>query len=144
MFHHHTTHRVRYAETDKMGYLYYGHYATLYEIGRVEMLRSLGLTYRELEDELDVMMPVMSLQMRYVRPAHYDELLTIETTLREFPQRTITFHVEIYNAARKLVNGGSVRLCFVQRTTGTTIAPPTALLDRLKTYFAQTTHRTGN
>lgn len=136
MFQHQTQHRVRYAETDKMGYLYYGHYPKLYEIGRVEMLRSLEFSYRKMEDEHRVMMPVMSLQMRYVRPAHYDDLLTIETTLRRLPERTITFHVEIRNEERKLVNGGSVRLCFVDRATGKTIPPPAVLLDRLKPHFA--------
>ncbi|PHI21710.1 thioesterase [Lewinellaceae bacterium SD302] len=135
MLTHRTTHRVRYGETDQMGYLYYGNYPLLYEIGRVEMLRDLGLSYAELEKAHDVMMPVMSLNMRYVRPALYDELLTIATTLRKMPDRTITFHVEIFNEAGKLVNGGSVKLCFVQPSDHKTISAPSLLLDKLAPHF---------
>ena len=132
MWTHRTTERVRYAETDKMGYLYYGHYPKYYEIGRVEFLRSLGWTYRQMEDDAGVGMPVMSLEMRYVRPAYYDELLTIETTLRKLPGDTITFHVEIRNEAGKLVNGGRVKLCFVEQATGKRVPPPEPLLARLR------------
>eukprot|EP00903_Cladosiphon_okamuranus_P000129 g129.t1 len=96
-----------------MGYLYYGNYAQYYEIGRTEMIRSLGLSYKAMEAEHSVMMPVMSLQCRYVRPARYDEEITIRTTLRHLPDRTITFHMELLNEAGKLVNGGTVKLCFV-------------------------------
>lgn len=135
MFQHQTTKRVRYGETDQMGYLYYGNYPLLYEIGRVEMLRSLGLSYANLEVEHHVMMPVMSLNMRYVRPALYDELLTITTTLRQLPEKTITFHVEIHNPAGKLVNGGAVKLCFIDSRNKKTILPPTLLLEKLAPYF---------
>lgn len=135
MFNHRTNKRVRYGETDQMGYLYYGNYPLLYEIGRVEMLRSLGLSYAELEEKHQVMMPVMSLQMRYVRPAKYDELLTISTSLRQLPQQTISFHVEIFNEAQKLVNGGTVKLCFVDKKSGQTIPPPNVLLEKLQPYF---------
>jgi len=127
--------RVRYGETDQMGYLYYGNYAQYYEIGRVEMLRSTGLSYREMEQEHGVLMPVVSLQMRFVRPALYDELLTIRTTLRQLPAKFITFEVEIFNEQAKLVNGGSVRLCFVEATTGKTISAPEFLLEKLRGYF---------
>ena len=127
--------RVRYGETDQMGYLYYGLYAQYYEVGRLEMIRELGLTYREMEEELRIMMPVMSLQMRYVRPALYDELLTIKTTLRELPLQNITFYIEIFNEKNKLVNGGSVKLCFVDMETKKTVPTPDYLLDKLKPIF---------
>jgi acyl-CoA thioester hydrolase len=127
--------RVRYGETDQMGYLYYGNYAQYYEIGRVEMLRSLGLTYKEMEEEQGVMMPVLSLQMRYVRPAFYDELLTIRTTLRRLPDQFITFHVEIFNEKNKLINGGSVRLCFVDKKSNKSIFTPDNLIDKLRPFF---------
>jgi acyl-CoA thioester hydrolase len=135
MFSHDFQVRVRYGETDQMGYLYYGNYAMYYEIGRVELIRSLGLTYKEMEEQYGVMMPVMSLQMRFVRPALYDELLTIRTTLRTLPESTITFHVEIFNEKKKLVNGGSVRLCFVDMASNKTVAPPQYLIDKLRPYF---------
>ncbi len=135
MFTHEFKKRVRYGETDQMGYLYYGHYAAYYEIGRVEMLRSLGLTYKAMEEEYGILMPVMSLQMRFVRPAHYDELLTIRTTLRRLPDRTIVFHVEIFNEGGRLVNGGNVKLCFVEARTGKTVEAPAYLLEKLRPHF---------
>lgn len=135
MYTHDFQKRVRYGETDQMGYLYYGNYAQYYEIGRVEMLRSLGLTYKSMEEELGVMMPVLSLQMRYVRPAFYDELLTIRTTLRQLPDQFITFHVELYNEKNKLVNGGSVRLCFVDKKSNKTITAPAYLIEKLRPFF---------
>ena len=135
MFSFDTQVRVRYGETDQMGYLYYGNYGQYYEIGRAEMIRSLGLSYREMETAHGIMMPVMSLQMRFVRPALYDELLTIRTTLRVLPKETITFHVEIFNEKKKLVNGGSVRLCFVEIKTGRTVETPQYLLEKLLPFF---------
>lgn len=135
MYQHQTQIRVRYGETDQMGYLYYGHYAQYYEVGRAEMIRSLGLSYRALEEDHGVMMPVMSLNMRYVRPARYDELVTVQTTLRKIPGKFITFHVELFNESNKLVNGGSVKLCFVDVRTNKSIAAPKVLLDCLEKYF---------
>lgn len=127
--------RVRYGETDQMGYLYYGNYAQYYEIGRVEMLRSLGLTYKEMEQEHGIWMPVVSLDMRFVRPGFYDELLTIRTTLRKLPEKFITFHMEIINEKNKLVNGGSVKLCFLEAKSGQTISAPEFLLAKLRPHF---------
>lgn len=127
--------RVRYGETDQMGYLYYGNYAQYYEIGRVEMLRSAGMTYKYLEETMGILMPVVSLQMRFVRPARYDELLTIRTTLKNLPDQFIIFHVEIFNETNKLVNGGTVKLCFVEARTQRTTKPPQYLLDKLAPYF---------
>lgn len=135
MFQTTTTHRVRYGETDQMAYMYYGNYAMLYEIGRVEMLRELGLTYANMEAEHGIMLPVMSLNQRFVRPGRYDELLTITTTLRKLPVDTITFHVEIRNEKGKLVNGGSVKLCFVDMKTGKAVPAPDYLLNKLRPHF---------
>lgn len=137
MFTHQFKKRVRYGETDQMAYLYYGNYAQYFEIGRAEMIRSLGLTYKEMEEVHGVLMPVMSLNMRFVRPARYDELLTIETTLRKLPQKTITFHHEIFNENKKLVNGGSVKLCFVDAKSNKTVDAPDFLLDKLKPHFEE-------
>jgi len=135
MFTHETKIRVRYAETDQMGYLYYGNYAQYYEVGRAEMIRSLGFTYKSLEEDHKVMMPVMSLNKRFVRPAHYDDLLLVKTTLRKLPQKTITFHHEIFNEKNKLVNGGSVKLCFVDAISNKSIEAPECLLEKLRPYF---------
>jgi acyl-CoA thioester hydrolase len=135
MFTHDTQIRVRYGETDQMGYLYYGNYAQYYEVGRSEAIRTLGIAYKHMEETLKIMMPVMSLQMRFVRPALYDELLTVRTTLRHLPSDTITFHMEIFNEKKKLLNGGSVKLCFVDMKTNKTILTPPYLVEALKPYF---------
>jgi acyl-CoA thioester hydrolase len=135
MYRHEYQKRVRYGETDRMGYLYYGYYANYYEIGRVEMLRSLGITYKDMEEHHRIMLPVASLQMRFVRPALYDELLTIRTSLRQMPGKDITFHVEILNEQGKLVNAGTVRLVFVDMDANKTIPAPGFLLKSLKPYF---------
>lgn len=127
--------RVRYSETDKMGYLYYGNYPQYYEVGRAEAIRDLGISYQELEDVHQIMMPVMTLNMRYVRPAHYDDLLTIHTTVKKLPTSTITFHMDIYNEKEELLNGGLVKLCFVDMITNKSIPCPAYLLDKLAPFF---------
>ncbi len=135
MYRHTVDIRVRYGETDQMGYLYYGHYAQYYEVGRVELIRSLGITYKQLEDEHGIWLPVVSLEMRFVRPAYYDELLTVKTTLRTLPDTHIVFHVEIGNAQNKLVNAGRARLCFFDAKAKRVVPAPDLLLERLAPYF---------
>jgi len=135
MYKHETQIRVRYGETDQMGFLYYGNYAQYYEVGRAEAIRALGMTYQEMEAVHGVMMPVMSLNMRFVRPALYDELLTITTNLRKLEKKTITFHMEIHNEQGKLVNGGSVKLCFMDTQSRKSMSTPDCLLDKLKPFF---------
>lgn len=125
--------RVRYGETDQMGYLYYGNYAQYYEIGRVEFLRSLGLTYKALEEEHGVMMPVKNMEVRYLRPAKYDDLLTIKTTLKNISEKDIFFFIEIFNEEGKIVNGAKVRLMFIDSSTKKSIPTPKILLEKLTT-----------
>jgi acyl-CoA thioester hydrolase len=135
MYQHETQIRVRYGETDQMGYLYYGNYAQYYEVGRAEAIRALGISYKMLEEIHGILMPVMSLEMRFVRPALYDELLTVRTTLREMPVENIVFHMEIFNERKKLVNGGRVKLCFVEAKTNKTILTPIYLSEKLQPFF---------
>lgn len=127
--------RVRYADTDKMGYLYYGHYAKLYEIGRAELLRTTGISYQECEDEFHVMMPVLSMECRYKLPAKYDQLLTIHTELRELPKRMLHFHHEIFNEEEQLLNTGEVKLFYVDMKNNKNISCPPFLLDKFKPFF---------
>ncbi|WP_315816319.1 thioesterase family protein [Paraflavitalea speifideaquila] len=104
--------RVRYAETDQMDVVYYGNYAQYFEVGRAESIRNLGFTYKDMEIN-GVMMPVVEMQCRYLRPAHYDDLLTVKTTLRELPtDHRIEFHHEVYNEQGKLLTSGKVVLFF--------------------------------
>ena len=129
-----TTVRVRYGETDQMGYVYYGFYAMYYEVARVESLRKLGLTYREIED-MGVIMPVLENHSWYVAPGRYDELLTIVTTIREKPTVRIKFGYEIYNEENKLINRGETLLAFVDKKTNRPCRPPKAMEGVLEPYF---------
>ena len=88
-----------------------------------------------MEREAGVMMPVMSMNQRFVRPARYDEVLTITTTLRHPPGKTITFHFEIHNEQGKLVNGGSIKLCFVEIKTERPVSVPEYLMQVIRPYF---------
>lgn len=127
--------RVRYGETDRMGYLYYGNYAELYEVGRVETMRSLGLTYKEIEDQ-GVNMPVLELHCKYIRPAYYDELLTIKTTIPEAPETRITFNYEIINETGILINRGSTVLVFVSAEKNRPVKAPGWISEKLKGIFS--------
>ncbi|MEO6040007.1 MAG: thioesterase family protein [Saprospiraceae bacterium] len=135
MYTHETQIRVRYGETDQMGYLYYGRYAEYYEVGRVETIRSLGLSYKELEEKHGIWLPVVSLDMRFVRPANYDDLLTVRSEIRRLPDEYIVFHVEICNEKRKMINAGRVRLCFFDAGTKRVIPAPELLLEQLRPHF---------
>jgi len=118
-----------------MGYLYYGFYALYYEVGRVEMLRDIGLSYRMLEDELFVAMPVMNMHCQYLRPAYYDDLLTVKTRVEKFPERDIVFYSDIYNEKGKLINSGSVKLAFIDMKTGRRTSCPEVIVEKMKPYF---------
>ena len=135
MYSHDHQFRVRYGETDRMGYLYYGRYAEYFEVGRVETIRSLGLSYKELEDTYGIWLPVVSLEMRFVRPAYYDDLLTVRTEIRKLPDTYITFNCEVFNESRKLVNAGVVRLCFFEAASKTVVPAPEHLMEKLRPYF---------
>lgn len=131
-----TTLRVRYAETDQMGYVYYGNYASFYEIGRTEALRNLGFSYRHMEEEMGVMMPVLDLQVQFKAPAFYDDALRIEVSIPELPQTRMRFTYKIYNEARKLLNEGSTTLVFVNKASGRPCRAPEALRKVLEPYFS--------
>lgn len=128
--------RVRYGETDRMGYLYYGHYAAYYEVGRVELIRSLGISYKSLEDDYGIWLPVVSLETRFVRPAHYDELLTVRSWVKEMPGSHLVFHVEIRNPVGKLVSSGRVRLCFFDAGLKQVVQAPEVILSAMRPYFS--------
>ncbi len=108
--------RVRYSETDQMGYVYYGNYAQYYEVARVDALRQLGTSYKQMED-WGVMMPVVNLQINYKKPALYDDELTIVTTIIELPSSKMTFFYKIFNQNNVLINEGETTLVFVDKKT---------------------------
>ena len=127
--------RVRYGETDQMGFLYYGHYALYYEVGRAEAIRQLGFTYRELE-ELGIQMPVVELHVQYLRAALYDDLITVRTILKELPDGTkVQFHTELYNEAGTLLNKGVTTLLFYDPKAKKKVAIHPELHSRLAPFF---------
>lgn len=134
MFQHETTLRVRYGETDQMGYVYYGDYAEFLEVGRVEALRSLGFPYRRLEGE-GVMLPVHDLAVKYHRPARYDDLVTVRTTINALPSVRIVFTYELRNESGDLLTEASTTLVFVDRSTMRPARAPQALVEALRPYF---------
>ena len=134
MFTYTTKLRVRYGETDQMGYMYYGNYAEFFEVGRVEMLRSLGLTYRWME-EVGIMMPVLEMKCRYLKPALYDEEISIKVTMEKMPGVKIHFKYELFNEAHELIHVGETLLAFVNMATKRPSLPPQLFLDAVKPYF---------
>jgi acyl-CoA thioester hydrolase len=127
--------RVRYGETDQMSFVYYGVYAQYYEVGRVELLRSLGVTYKELE-EMGFALPVVNLNINYKKPAYYDDELTIRTTIKELPSAKITFYYEMLNANNELLNIGEVVLVFVNKKTGKPCFAPEMAINKFKEKLA--------
>lgn len=134
MFEHTTKIRVRYGETDQMGYMYYGNYAEFYEVGRVEMLRSLGMTYTAMEAS-GIIMPVLELHCKYLKPALYDEEISIKVIMDKMPGVKIHFRYELYNPNGDLINTGETMLAFVSMKTNRPCLPPQDFLDALKPFF---------
>jgi acyl-CoA thioester hydrolase len=126
-----TQYRVRYADTDQMGVVYYGNYGRLYEIGRTEMIREMGLPYVELEKE-GVMMPVYSVESRFLNVLKYDELVTIETTVKELPTAKIEFFHRIFNEKDDLAHEARVVLVFMDAVSGRVVRAPGKLVTVLK------------
>ncbi len=117
-----------------MGYVYYGNYATYYEVARVECLRNLGFSYKLLEEQ-GVMMPVLENKSKFIRPAKYDDLLIIKVFVKEMPAKRITFEYEIYNEQEKLINLGETILAFVDMKNGRACDAPKSIIALLKPFF---------
>lgn len=123
--------RVRYAETDQMGVVYYGNYAQYLEQGRTDWLRSLGLSYKFMEDN-QVMLPVVNLNIDYRYPAKYDDIIIITTTLKKTPSIKIEFYYEIHNQENKLLVTATTKLVFLDSITRKFIKAPDYLLKKMK------------
>lgn len=134
MYTHSTNIRVRYAETDQMGFVYYGNYPQYYEVGRVEAIRDLGLTYNQLEKE-GCLMPVVDLQISYLKPAIYDDLICIKTTLPILDKRKAVFVSEIYNEKNELLNKSQITLVFLNAITKKRTEMPSILYEVLKNKY---------
>jgi acyl-CoA thioester hydrolase len=134
MYSHSTKIRVRYGETDQMGYMYYGNYAQYYEVGRVEMLRSLGMSYSSMEAE-GIMMPVLELKCKYIKPALYDQEITVKTIIKTLPGIRIFFEYELYNEKEELINIGTTTLVFVDMKKNKPTNPPENFMQKLSVFF---------
>jgi len=126
--------RVRYGETDKMGFVYYGNYLLYFEVGRTNLIRNLGLTYKDIEDS-GVLMPVQNVLINYIKPGKYDELLTVKTYLKELPQVRIKFEYEIINEQNELITTGETTLFFMNSKTMKPMKAPEILISLLSSYF---------
>ncbi len=126
--------RVRYAETDQMGVVYYGNYATYFEVARVEALREMGVSYKSMEED-GIMLPVLEQYMKYIRPAKYDDILTIKTYLKELPSARIRFEYEVFNEEGTLLTIANTALVFVDATTMKPCQAPRKLITLLEPKF---------
>lgn len=130
-----TTIRIHYALTDQMGFVYHGHYAQFYEIGRTETIRSLGFTYKDIE-AMGIIMPVVETHFKFISPAKYDDLIMVKTTLKALPENhKIIFYGEIFNEASQLLNSGEVVLYFMHAQEMKRATMPYQLRDKLEAYF---------
>lgn len=135
MFTSQTQIRVHYALTDQMGVVYHGHYAQFFEIGRVEMIRELGYSYKDIE-AMGIIMPVIDLHCKFLRPARYDDLITVKTTLKELPvHHKVIFNGEIYNEQDVLLCTAEVTLYFMEAAGMKRCEMPEPLKTRLMPYF---------
>ncbi|MEX1001926.1 MAG: thioesterase family protein [Crocinitomicaceae bacterium] len=130
MFLNTTNIRIRYSETDQMGYCYYGNYAQFFEIGRVETLRKIGVSYKSLEAR-GIMLPVTELSVKYILPARYDDLIEIKTSLRKIPTAKIEFDYEIFNEKKELLTKGYTALVFISSETKKPVSAPKDLIEKL-------------
>lgn len=135
MYVHETKIRVRYSETDQMGYVYNGNYAQYYEIGRTEMMRSLGMTYSAMEHS-GVMLPLLDLKCKFIKPALYDQEITIKTMVKDLPGVRMVFDYELSNENEELINIGSTTLVFFDMEKKKPCLPPAYFMERIKQYFS--------
>lgn len=134
MFQHEVQIRVRYGDTDKMGYVYYGNYPYYYEMARAEAIRALGISYKQIEDS-GILMPVTRLNIKYVQPAFYDDLLNVRVSIPEMPNRGILFLYEIFNPAMVKTNEGETSLVFLETKSNKLVRAPQILIEKLSPFF---------
>ncbi len=123
--------RVRYGETDQMSYVYHGNYPSYLEMGRIEWLRKIGISYKKME-ESGIMLPVIRININYKNPGKYDDVLTVTTTLKKLPSARIDFHYEIYNSDNQLITTAETTLVFVNMATNKPIRAPKYLLEKIE------------
>ena len=123
--------RVRYGETDQMGVVYHGNYALYLEMGRIEWLRKLGISYKTMEEN-GIMLPVVSLTINYKKPASYDDLINVKTQLKNTPTAKIEFEYEITNEKGEILTTAATTLVFIDKKTNRPIKAPAYILDVIR------------
>jgi len=126
--------KVQYYETDQMGVVHHSNYIRYFETGRTELMRNAGLSYKDLEVSGSIM-PIISVEVRYLSPAYYDDVICIKSFISEMPKARITFNYEIYNEQEKLLATGSTTLAFVNKETGRPQRTPELMMQALSEYF---------
>lgn len=126
--------KIRYSETDQMGYAHHGNYAQYFEIGRLELLHDLGISYKKMEEE-GLILPVYSINTRFIKPAKFDDTLRLRTILKELPTARITFEYEIYNSDNVKISTGQTVLVFVDTKKNRPIKIPSDLLSKISEKF---------
>jgi acyl-CoA thioester hydrolase len=134
LYYKHAAHvRVRYGETDQMGYCYYGNYAQFFEVGRVEAMRNLGCSYKKIEDN-GIMLPVAEFSVKYLQPAYYDDLLRIETQIVSLQGAALLFNYALYNESNVLLANASTKLIFVDKQSMRPIKPPQFFVELIQSF----------
>ncbi len=134
MYSYETKIRVRYSDTDQMGFVYYGVYAQYYEIGRVELLRSIGYSYKDLEID-GYLLPVVKFEIKYKKPAYYDDQLNVRTLINDIPTSQITFYHDVFDNNNTLINTGKVILAFIDFKTKKICKPPQKIIQLFEDIF---------
>ncbi|MBI5217820.1 MAG: acyl-CoA thioesterase [Bacteroidia bacterium] len=134
MFIHETKIRVGYADTDQMGYAHHSNYAKYCETARWEAMRELGINYKEIEEK-GILMPVISMKFDFIKPAFFDDLLTVKTIIKNLPKARMIFEYELYNESGILISTAEITLAFIREETRKACIPPEYCLQPLMEYF---------
>ena len=126
--------RVRYGECDQMGYLHHSNYARYYEVARVELMRDLGFPYGEMEQS-GIIMPVLNMECKFIKPVLYDELTTVRAIITEMPKTRMKLTYEVYDSKAQKVNTGATDLCFVDGKSRRPMRCPSHILEILEPVF---------
>lgn len=131
MIQHDYTFRVMYPDTDKMGVVHHSNYVRYYEAARWELFRSIGISYHSVE-ESGYMLPVIQMNLRFIRSAHYDEQLTVRTTLKTMKGVRIWFTYKLFNEMEQLINEAECELAFVDRDSWKPCGPPSFVKEAIE------------
>jgi len=123
--------QIRYDEVDKMGYVYHGNYAKFYHISRTELLRKIGISDKELESR-GILLPVIEMNIKYLKPIYYDEIITIKTSLNHIPGSRMKFRHEVCNHNNEVINIAESTVVFVDINTRKPMKAPELIVDKIK------------